>query len=325
MWRSIGMLLAAITLCVAAASRAQTSASSVDEEVTIDGPLRGAWRTPEHWRDGKLVLILAGSGPTDRDGNSSIGGVHPNTYKMIADALAANGIASLRVDKRGIGASAGAVTAEAELRFDTYVSDAASWANFAWARSGVRCVYMLGHSEGAEIAALAAAHVRSCGVISVAGAGRDIGETLLRQLQAVDAPADLIAQAHHCIDELRAGRTVADPPPALMSLFRPSVQPYVISWLAKNPVTALASVDAPVLILQGSADIQVEVEDAQLLAAGHPGAQLVLLEGVNHILKIAPADRAQNVATYADPNLPLAPGVMPPILAFLAEHQRSIN
>ena len=299
-----------------------------DEEVTIDGgraPLHGSWRAPQHWRDGKVVLMLAGSGPTDRDGNSTIPGVHPNTYKMIAEALAANGIASLRVDKRGIGASAGAMTAEADLRFDTYVDDAVSWANFAWGRHGVRCVYILGHSEGAEVAALAAAHVRTCGVISVSGAGRDIGETIIRQVTAQGAPPEMVAQFQHNLDELRAGRTIAGVPPTMMALFRPSVQPYMISWLAKNPVTALGAVHAPVLILQGSTDIQVSVDDANLLAAGHPGAQLVILDGVNHVLKPAPADRAQNAATYADPNLPLAPSVMPPILAFIAAHHTPVQ
>lgn len=305
-----------------------TSVTAADEEVTIDGgraPLHGSWRAPEHWRDGKVVLIIAGSGPTDRDGNSTIAGIHPNAYRMIADALAANGIASLRVDKRGIGQSAGAMTAEADLRFDTYVDDAVSWSNFVWGRHGVRCVYILGHSEGAEVAALAAAHVRTCGVISVSGAGHDIGETIVRQITAQGAPPDVIAQFQHNIDELRAGRTIADVPGNMMALFRPSVQPYMISWLTKNPVTALAAVHAPVLILQGSTDIQVSVEDANLLNAGHPGAQLVILEGVNHVLKTAPADRAQNAATYADPNLPLAPSVMPPILAFLAVHHQPIN
>jgi pimeloyl-ACP methyl ester carboxylesterase len=299
-----------------------------DEEVAIDGghgQLHGSWLAPQHWRDGKVVLMIAGSGPTDRDGNSTIPGVHPNTYKMIAEALAASGIASLRFDKRGIGASAGAMTGEADLRFDTYVDDAVAWANFAWGRPHVRCVYILGHSEGAEVAALAAAHVRACGVISVSGAGRDIGDVIIRQITAQGAGPEAIAQIQHNIDELRAGRTITDVPPQLLSLFRPSVQPYMISWLQKNPVAALGAVKAPVLILQGSTDSQVSVVDANLLNAGHPGAQLTILDGVNHVLKTAPADRAQNVATYGDPMLPLAPSVMAPILAFIAAHHTPVQ
>lgn len=305
------------------ASAQVSAAQTADEEVTIDGGrglLHGAWRQPAHWRDGRVVLILAGSGPTDRDGNSTAPGVHPNTYRLIADALAAEEIASLRVDKRGIGASAAAMTAEADLRFDTYVDDAVAWANFAQARHGVRCVYILGHSEGAEIAALTAARVHTCGVISVSGPGRDIGDTIVRQITQQGASPDVLAVVQHDIDELRAGRTVADVPPYLMALFRPTVQPYLISWLAKNPVAALAAVQAPVLILQGSTDIQISIDDANLLKAGHPSADLVILDGVNHVLKTAPADRAQNLAAYADPNLPLASGVMPPILHFIESH-----
>lgn len=294
-----------------------------DEEVTIDGghaPLHAAWRQPRPFRGGRVVLILPGSGPTDRDGNSAIPGVHPNTYRMIADALAANGIASLRIDKRGVGASAAAAASEQDLRFTTYVDDAVAWVNYAWRRSGVRCVSILGHSEGAQIAALAAARVRNCGLISASGEGHDIGETIVRQVSAGGAPPEIVAEVQHDIDELRAGRTIPNPPSALMSIFRPSVQPYMISWLALSPTTAIAAVRAPVLVIQGDADVQVPVDDARLLAAARPGAALVILSGVNHVLKQAPADRAGNIATYADPSLALAPGVMPPIVSFVRSH-----
>jgi uncharacterized protein len=261
-----------------------------------------------------VALILAGSGPTDRNGNGP--SINTDTYKLLAADLAAHGIATLRVDKRGIGASAGAMTSEADLRITTYSDDAKVWAADLKKRTGAHCVWLIGHSEGALIAELAAQDNSDvCGLALLAGPGRKAGDVLREQLAAMPDP--LRQQAFEAIAELEAGRTVVSPPPELMALFRPSVQPYLISWLAIDPPAQLAKQKAPVLIVQGDNDIQVGVADAKLLAAARPDARLVILPGVNHILKSAPADRAANIATYSDPSLPLAPGVVDAIADFM--------
>ena len=154
-----------------------------------------------------------------------------------------------------------------------------------------------------------------CGLVLLSGAGRPAGVVLREQLTALPAP--LKTQAYDALTELEAGRTVADPPAALAALFRPSVQPYLISWLPLDPAMLLAAYDGPVFIGQGSTDIQVGVVDAQALATADPDATLKLWDGVNHVLKTAPADRAANLATYADPALPLAPGVAEDVGAFI--------
>ena len=104
---------------------------------------------------------------------------------------------------------------------------------------------------------------------------------------------------------------------ALAALFRPSVQPYLISWLPLDPAALVAAYDGRVFIGQGTTDIQVGVPDAQALAAADPEATLKLWDGVNHVLKPAPADRASNIAVYADPDLPLASGVVADVAAFI--------
>jgi hypothetical protein len=289
-----------------------------EREVSIDGgkaPLYGTLVIPEGGKTVPAVLLLAGSGPTDRDGNSAVPGVKPATLKLIAEGLAAHGIASLRVDKRAIAKSAPAATSEADLRFDTYVDDAVAWAKFLEAQPGVGCTFILGHSEGALIGALAAGKTPVCGLISISGAGRPAGDLLLEQLHS--APPALLAQSQQIVAQLKMGKTVAEIPPPLMALFRPSVQPYLISWLPIDPAKAIAAVKAPLLIMQGTTDVQVNMEDARLLAAARPDAGFVLLEGANHVLKIAPADRVANIATYADPTLPLAPGVIPALMTFI--------
>jgi hypothetical protein len=127
-------------------------------------------------------------------------------------------------------------------------------------------------------------------------------------------------QAFSILTELEAGRIVADTPPALAALFRPSVQPYLISWLPLDPAALIAAYDGPVFIGQGTTDLQVGVADAQALAAADHRATLKLWDGVNHVLKTAPAARAANLATYADPALPLAPGVAEDVATFIRTH-----
>ena len=310
------------TILVAlAASLAMSSlpATAAEREVSIDGgraPLYGTLLTPDGAKPGPAVLLIAGSGPTDRDGNSSVASVQPANLKLIAEGLAAHGIASLRFDKRGIGKSRQAILAESELRFTTYVDDAAAFARFLQAQPGVNCVVLAGHSEGALIAPLAAQKVKTCGIISISGTGRPLGIILRSQLAASGLPPETLKQADQVLVELEHGREVPGIP-ATDPLFRPSVQPYLISQLTLDPTTTLKAYPGPVLILQGDTDIQVSVEDARMLAAARPDATLVIVHGANHVLKTAPIDRAANIAAYADPTRPLAPGIMEAIDGFV--------
>ena len=279
-------------------------------------PLHGTLLAPD--APTAVAVILPGSGPTDRDGNSPMG-VAASTYRLLAEGLAAQGIATVRIDKRGIAASAAAGPTEADLRFDAYAADARAWATEAAARAGRSCAWLIGHSEGALVALKAAQDDdKICGLVLLSGAGRPAGAVIREQL--VSLPEPIKAQAFAALTELEAGRTVADTPPALAALFRPSVQPYLISWLPLDPAALLAAYDGPVFIGQGTTDLQIGVTDAQALAAADPKATLKLWDGVNHLLKTAPADRAANLATYADPALPLAPGVAEDVGAFIRAH-----
>jgi pimeloyl-ACP methyl ester carboxylesterase len=283
---------------------------------TATGTLYGTLTTPA--KSAAAALILAGSGPTDRDGNSAMG-LHPETLKLLAEGLAAQGIIALRTDKRGIGQSAPAIIPEADLRPQNLADDAKAWAAQLKKQTGLPCVWLIGHSEGALIAEIAAQDDPDiCGLVLVSGAGRKLGDIIREQLNANPAnPPDLKAEANNILSALENGQTVADVPPVLAPLFRPSVQPYMIAELALDPAAMLAATKLPVLILQGDTDLQVSVEDAKSLAAANPGAKLVILPGVNHVLKQAPADRAGNLATYTDPNLPLALGVTDAVASFI--------
>lgn len=281
-------------------------------------PLHGTLLAPENPR--AVAVILPGSGPTDRDGDSPLG-VSGGTYRLLAEALAEQGIATLRADKRGIGESAAAGGAsEADLRFSHYVEDARAWAREAASRTGRPCAWLIGHSEGAlvALAATEGGADRLCGLVLLSGAGRPARVILEEQL-GPQLPEPMRTQAFHALAELEAGRLVQDTPPELAALFRPSVQPYLISWFGLDPARLIAAWDGPVMIGQGLTDIQTTETDARTLAAARPDAKLVLWEGVNHLLKVAPADRAANLATYGDPTLPLAPGVADDIAGFILQ------
>ena len=283
---------------------------------TQPAPLHGTLLTP----DGPtraVALIIAGSGPTDRDGNSPLG-VSASSYRLLAEGLAAHGVATVRTDKRGIAGSAAAGGREEDMRFGHLVEDARAWAAAAAERTSQPCVWLIGHSEGAlvALAAVEGANDSVCGLVLLSGAGRRARLVLEEQLGS-QLPEPMRTQAFHALAELEAGRTVADTPPALAALFRPSVQPYLISWLAMDPAALTAAYDGPVMVGSGTTDIQTPVVEAEALAAARPGVHLVLWEGVNHLLKIAPADRAGNIATYSNPTLPLAPGVVDDVAGFI--------
>ncbi|WP_415289210.1 alpha/beta fold hydrolase [Brevundimonas sp. S1H14] len=284
-------------------------------------PLHGTLLSPEG-QTRAAAIIIPGSGPTDREGNSPQFGIQAATYRLLAEGLAERGVATVRIDKRGIGESAAAGASEADLRFSAYAEDARAWAAETATKTGRPCAWLIGHSEGALVALAAVAAKpdgegddKVCGLVLLSGAGRPAGVVLREQLAALPEP--LKTEAYAAVEELEAGRTVANPPASLAALFRPSVQPYLISWLALDPAKLAAAYDGPLFIGQGTTDIQVTLADAEALKAAQPRAELAIWDGVNHVLKVAPAERAANIATYMDPALPLAPGVVEAVADFV--------
>lgn len=279
------------------------------------GPLHGTWLTPDD-APGAVGVIIAGSGPTDRDGNS-VQGIRSSTYRLLAEGLADQGIATVRYDKRGVGQSLFTGLAEEDLRFSHLVDDAIGWAEQAAGQAGLPCAWLIGHSEGALVALAATERDTPaiCGLVLVAGAGRPARIVLEEQL-GPQLPEPMRTQAFTALAELEAGREV-ESIPGLEVLFRPSVQPYLISWFAFDPRALVAAYEGPVLIAQGLTDIQTTETDARAMADARPDATLILWPGVNHVLKYAPSERRANIATYGDPDRPLAGSVLRDIAGFI--------
>jgi uncharacterized protein len=284
---------------------------------TDSGVIKGTFETPSTPAPWPAVLIIAGSGPTDRDGNSTVPGSTNDHLKLLAKGLAAKGIASLRFDKRGIAASAKALAKEDDIRFETYIDDAAQWGKQLQKDRRVKYLVVLGHSEGSLIGMAACrkldANVK--GFISIAGSGRPADQLLLGQLKPKLPPATY-EQVKIVVDKLKKGETVNEIP-ATDALFRPSVQPYLISWFKYDPASKIAQLQMPALIVQGTTDIQCGVDDAKLLEKSNKNAKLLLIEGMNHIMKRVPADQDRQIKSYGDPSLPVMPELIDRIGAFI--------
>jgi pimeloyl-ACP methyl ester carboxylesterase len=265
------------------------------------------------------LLIIPGSGPTDRDGNNPLG-VRSNSYKLFADALAARGVATVRIDKRGMFASKTAVADPNAVRFDDYVADTSAWTAAARKATGSRCVWLAGHSEGGLVALASASQPGICGLVLLATAGRPLATVLREQLRSNPANAPVLAQAEAAVSQLEAGRRVdvaAMHPALAKGLFNPTVQPYLIDLMRRDPISLIRQVRVPVLIIQGDNDLQVAVADATALHQARPSARLLIVPAMNHVLKRGPRDRAANLATYAQPDLPLAKGLAEAVASFV--------
>ena len=283
--------------------------------------LFGTLLLPDAIREGKVtaILLIPGSGPTDRDGNTTMASGKNNSLKMLAEALQAQGIASLRIDKRGIGKSQFNASME-EIRFDKFTDDAVAWLEYLDEHPSIDKVVAAGHSQGALVAAIAAEQTPSVsGYISLAGTGRRIDAVLRQQLkeQLVMLP-NLYEAADTVLTYLREERVAADYPPMLQSLFAPQIQPFLISWIKYDPIEVLQSVNAPKLFVFGSTDLQVKpADEVEALEAAFPEATVTVLEGMNHVFKAAPEERMANIAAYTDPDLPLVEGLVEGVVEFV--------
>ena len=300
---------------------ALAAAQPLDRPITAPGPLAPlAGTLVDAGKKTPVILIIPGSGPTDRDGNNPLG-VKAASYRLLAEALAGRGISSVRIDKRGMFGSKAAIPDANKVTIADYVADTNAWVASVRKSTGARCVWLLGHSEGGLVALSAAQKTEHiCGVISVASVGRKFGMVLREQLTSNPANAPNLKPALQAIASLEAGKRVdtASLPAPLQPLFAEAVQPFLMNLLAEDPARLAASLKVPLLIVQGDADFQVTVDDAKSLAAAQPSAKLAILPGVNHVLKVpAGSDRAANLKTYADPNLPLAPSVVDAIATFV--------
>ncbi len=329
--------LAAVIIATPAASTSpptpqpQPLPPPIGEPVTIpgpEGPLAGSY--VDAGKGAPVAIIIPGSGPTDRNGNNPMG-VKANSYALLAQALQSNGVSTLRIDKRGMFGSKAALSNANVVTMSDYSHDVRGWMKWAQQKTGASCIWLIGHSEGGLVALWSTGgHMgrprSGCGLVLLATPGRPLGIILREQLAANPANAPLLEAANGAIGALEAGETVdmATLPPALAPLFNPEVQPFLRELMRFDPAEPLRYRRDPVMVVSGGRDLQVTAKDRDAFAAnrsvlaGMPQRCIVTFEAMNHILKDVPADdRAANLASYANPALPLTPGLAPTIAQFI--------
>lgn len=265
-----------------------------------------------------VVVIIAGSGPTDRNGNSMMG-IRPNSYAQLAWRLAERGIASLRYDKRALPGTKGTVDI-ASLSLEDFAADARAAAESLARDARFSRVLLLGHSEGSSLALIAArAGSPVSGVISVSGLGRSLGVVLREQLSRQFDSASIVRYDTAMAQYLR-GETPKDVPAKMAMLFVPINQHFMKSLATFDPPAAIRAVRQPVLIVQGGQDLQVTVADAERLHSGKPDAQVVVIPQANHVLKRTAETTLQGqMPTYQDPTVPIMPEVVDAIAGWIKQ------
>lgn len=290
--------------------------------------LGGTLATPFTAREVKSVaIIIPGSGNIDRDGNSA-NHIAGSPYESLALQLAKAGVASIRIDKRGFYLSSAGIEDANEVTLDDYMTDALAWVAKAKAITGKKCIWLIGHSEGAMVAEKAALiHPESiCGLVLIGAPGHRVNDLLKEQLRQNPANARIQQAADSAIDQLAAGHDVdaSKLPAPLQALFADDKQRLWKSEFALDPAKALAGITLPVLVIQGGKDIQVPPSEANLLHSQNTRARVVVVQNMNHMLKQMQGDSiADNLASYADPTVTVDPVLPAEIIKFMEAHSRA--
>lgn len=288
--------------------------SFVVENIEINSLLNGSLYTPEIPEQTDLVILIAGSGPTDRDGNQPI--LKNNSLKFLAQELAENQISVFSYDKRIFGLMKQNNLKEEELSFNDFIEDAILVAEFFVKQQKYKSITIAGHSEGSLIGMIASQKANVDKFISIAGAGNTIDKVIEYQIEK-NSPF-LLKQSQEILSELKKGNIVEVQNPMLQGVFRKSAQPYMISWLKYDPKTEIQKLKIPILITNGTSDLQIPVSEAEILKEASPNAKFCIIEQMNHVLKTI-TDDIQNMQSYGNPNLPINATLVKEITAFVKQ------
>lgn len=295
-------LLTLLTLLCSLSHFSQESKPSFEtKEIAINEFLNGSLTSDlKKQKNLNLTILIAGSGPTDRNGNQN--GMENNSLKFLAEGIVTVKNDVFRFDKKMFGLAKAGKLNEKDLSFDDMITDVKLIIDYFKAQKKYQKIIIAGHSEGSLVGMIAALG-NADAFISIAGPGRPANEIIEEQI-GKQAPT-MLAEIKENFEKLKNGQTFESKNPMLASLFRESVQPYLISWIKYNPQTEIKKLNIPILILNGTKDIQVGVSDAELLKTAKPEAKLVIIENMNHVLKTIVGDQAENMASYTNSQLPV--------------------
>ncbi|MFK7832387.1 MAG: alpha/beta hydrolase family protein [Winogradskyella sp.] len=285
-----------------------------ENELAITKWIDGTLLTPNNSKQPNLAIIIAGSGPTNRNGNQNF--LKNNSLKKLAIALTDNGVATFRYDKR-IVKQIKQNNVNKNMMFDDFVSDASEVIAYFKSQDSYNKIYVIGHSQGSLVGMLSAKD-QADGFISLAGAGNNIGDVIIEQI-AKTAPM-FNDDTKRVIDSLKAGKTTTDYPVALASIFNADLQPFMINWMSHNPSEIIKDLDIPILIINGTKDLQVSVKEAEVLKAANTESQLVIIENMNHVLFEIEGDDLENSKSYNESFRKVSPLLIESITSFMQQH-----
>lgn len=301
-----------ITLNSFSYSQEQDSITNVAQELNINAFIDGTLLIPNNKQVRDLVIIIAGSGPTNRDGNQNF--LKSNTLKKLAEGLASNGIASFRYDKRTV-KQIKKEKIDPNTTFDDFVTDAKTVITYFKSKNQFSNIYVAGHSQGSLVGLLATENNDINGFISIAGAGQNIGDVIIEQVNTT-AP-QFSEDTIRIITQLKKGELTKDFPLALSSLFNIETQPFLISWMAYKPTDIISKLTIPILIINGTKDLQVSIEEAKLLANANKNTRLEFIENMNHVLFTIEGDVPENYKSYNESSRQINPQLITVIVDFI--------
>ncbi|MGJ5642283.1 alpha/beta hydrolase [Formosa sp. S-31] len=281
------------------------------EDLTITDLIDGTLLTPNGVSKPNLGILIAGSGPTDRNGNQNF--LKNNVLKKLAEDLTKDGTATFRYDKR-IVKQIKTNKIDNTVSFDDFVNDAIEVIKYFKSTNQYNHIFIIGHSQGSLVGMLAAKDYAD-GFISIAGAGRSIDLVIMDQLQT-NAPI-YYEDAKRIFEVLKSGQTTTDYPPELKSIFNIEVQPFIASWMKYNPTEVIKGLNMPVLIINGTNDLQVMPKEAELLHEAAPNSTLKIIDNMNHVLVPINGDHIENAKSYNESARPIAPELLTTIEAFI--------
>ena len=299
-----------LLLCfgISTAQESEFTAKNISISPYIDGTLL----LPTISEEVPLVIIIGGSGPTDRNGNQQM--MENNSLKFLAEALYNNGIASYRYDKRIVKLMKNRTLREKDIRFDDFITDAETVTDYFKNGGEFSKIYIIGHSQGSLVGMIATKD-RADGFISLAGAGQQIDDVIVDQI-AKQSPR-LKESARTAYDDLRANGVALNYSSSLGSLFRPDLQPFMSSWMKFDPKAEIAKLKVPVLIVNGDKDIQVQISEAEHLREANPNSEYFVIKNMNHILKKIEGSDLENTKSYNIYNVPIMPELVERVSTFI--------
>jgi alpha/beta superfamily hydrolase len=286
-----------------------------ETELSVSDLIDGSLVTPDSNPSKSLVIIIAGSGPTNRNGNQNF--LKSNNLKKLAIALAENNFASFRYDKRIVKQIETGNVDVKNMRFEDFVNDAKDVITYFANKTEFSKLYIAGHSQGSLVGMLAIDE-NIDGFISLAGAGQNIGDVIVDQIN--NTARQFVEDTKKVVKKLKAGQTTTEYPQALQAIFNLETQPFMISWMTYNPTEIIASIKQPVLIVNGTKDLQVSVGEAKLLANANQDASIRIIDNMNHVLFTIEDDKLENSKSYGESFRPINPELIESIVLFIKEN-----